>query len=214
VHRLNVPLHRGRFVLWPVYFWRQLLEIALEPGPQHGHRDAIRRPLRQHRSHDRLQLLPIGRVVLPQGRRRGLCNHLAQFLNRAVVRQRIGGLAGQQFVEDEPEGIHITLGGDGAKRVGHLLGTHIGRRPGGRNIDAREQCIISARQAKIDHHGTPLRVHQQIGRFQVTVDDPVLMRVPHRVTHAEHQGEALWPGQGVLLSVGGNRHPPTHEFHG
>ena len=43
--------------------------------------------------------------------------------------------------------------------------------------------------------------------------DPVLMGILDRATHAEQQGEALRPGQGVVPRVGGQRQPPVHEFH-
>ena len=81
-------------------------------------------------------------------------------------------------------------------------------------MGVRTQGISGARQTKIDHHGAPLRIHQNIGGLQVAVDNPVLMGILDRTTDTEQQGEALRPGQGVVLRVGGQWQAPPHQFHG
>jgi hypothetical protein len=80
-------------------------------------------------------------------------------------------------------------------------------------VGAREQGIIGTRQSKIDHHGAPLRIHHNVGRLQVAVDDSVLMRILDGATHAEQQGEALRPSQRIISGIGGQGQPPVHQFH-
>jgi hypothetical protein len=40
------------------------------------------------------------------------------------------------------------------------------------------------RQPKVNDKRAAIIIHQQIRRFQVTVDNPVLMGILHRTTHA------------------------------
>jgi hypothetical protein len=70
------------------------------------------------------------------------------------------------------------------------------------------------RQPKVNDKRATVIIHQQISRFQVTVDNPVLMGILHRTTHAQKQVEALWDGECVALGIGRQRLPTAHQFHG
>jgi hypothetical protein len=69
--------------------------------------------------------------------------------------------------------------------------------------------------AEIDYLGKRLSIlleHQNIARFQVTMEDAFLVRVLHGVTDGLEDPQALPWIQAPLVAVLGNRHPGTYSM--
>jgi len=131
-----------------------------------------------------------------------------------------GEYPGQQFVQDHAQRIDISsrvnaLGG----RFG-LLGTHVLRRPDklallGIQGPLRQGLGQGLGNAKVDDLGDRpvLRErHQDVRGLEVPMDDPLVMRVLHRVADLQEQIQPLLDGQLVPIAVLGDGYA-RHEFH-
>ena len=63
------------------------------------------------------------------------------------------------------------------------------------------------RQRAVVQHG-----HEHVGRLEVAVNDPLLVRVLHRLTDLHEQFQPLGHAHAIGVAVSRNRHP-AHQFH-
>ena len=144
----------------------------------------------------------LGRLGFPDRAAHFIEADLEQFL-------RIEGrAAGHQLVEQDAQGVDVAAGVD--VQVGHesLLGAHVG---GGADelLEGGVDRLVGEQLAagglghpEIDHlrHQAPVRLHgdENVRRFEVAVDDALLVRVLDRVADLHEQLEPFVGGE--LLS--------------
>ena len=151
-----------------------------------------------------------------------LANHLAHAVETGLVQLRLVDWrrAGNQFVEQHPQRIHIAAGIDIHGTQRHLLGTHVGRRAEQLGI-AGEQRLVGQRllerlgDAEVDHLDDGAAIlfrHEHVGGLQVTVDDCLLMRMLDRSTEIDKQRQTVLDGQAGFVTVLGDG-DPFHQLH-
>jgi hypothetical protein len=64
-----------------------------------------------------------------------------------------------------------------------------------------QQRSARRRQPKVNDKRATLTIHQDVGRFQIAVDDPMLVRILRSTTYAEKQLQAFLPGQSGVLHI-------------
>ena len=128
----------------------------------------------------------------------------------------VGQMFGQQFVQDHPQGVHITTDID-LEWVGqHLLGTHVGER----SHKLTDVCLARririavrhARHAEIQNLGLSALIYQDVARFQIPVDDAALVRMVHRVADLDHQLQPVTRVRAMRCNIGVQRIAPD-ELH-
>ena len=122
------------------------------------------------------------------------------------MRHIIGRSSREQFIEDDSHGIHIRPNIKFIGFGGELLGTHVLQRAdqlpdvgvhGG-------QCSIRVRaasDAEVDDLRRSVGADENVARFQVAVDDALLMPVCDRFTDLAKQCDAGMRRQGVVSRV-------------
>ena len=114
-----------------------------------------------------------------------------------------GAAAGGEFVEHHAQAPDIGARIDQVGLSGCLLGTHIDRRPG--EVRALPELRGLQRGAEIDDVRHALLVDQDVGRLDVAMDEPFLMRVLQPPRHLGQQlGDARMhqpPAEDVLVQV-------------
>src|SRR5262249_7310228 len=140
-------------------------------------------------------------------------NHLAELLPRGIGGDLVRAPFCQQFIEDDPEGILVTVCAHGPEVLADLLRAHV--RGGARDPSAiPPRRIADSREAKINDPRSGMTIDQQIGRLQIPMQDARVMQHREGLAHVPEYPEALWYGQLVVLGVGGNRNPALDELHG
>ncbi len=177
-------------------------------GKGGGRAVAVGRLRTQALQADRLQVA-IDLRVEPPRRGRFAGEPPGQSLQRRVVGE--GRPAGEEFVEDGPEGVDVGGGGQGAVAAG-LFGGHVPRRAddqaGARQRLAAEQALGDAEVRQVR---SPARVEQDVRRLQVAVQQAVLVRVVDRPRDRRHEA-------GGAANVAGDRRPlgeaaPLDQLH-
>ena len=99
-----------------------------------------------------------------------------------------GGRAGQQFVQDRAQAVHVGCRADLGPVARRLLGRHVAWRArdyaGGRHVDCAGEHL---REAEVGHVGLAIGVEQDVRRLQVAVNDPLLVQMFDGPSHGGHQ---------------------------
>ena len=118
---------------------------------------------------------------------------------------RIHRLPGQAFMKQQAEAMDIGAQVDGIGAL-ELLGRHVAGRSRNRSGERGRQSLVVRHRgdAKVDHLGVPVRVHQHVAGLDVAVHQPAHMAVMHAVAH---HGEALE----LLRELGACLAPPLRD---
>ena len=141
---------------------------------------------------DRLQIARNAIVELAQALRLVVENLVQQHPEVAAE----GELAGEQFVEDDTEAVHVAAAVDLARLTGRLLRAHVRRCAYDRPILSDPNVSgVALGEAEV-HQARPANaVQHHIGRLDVTVDDAALMGVIERFGKSGRDLAALAEGQ-------------------
>ena len=96
------------------------------------------------------------------------------------LRPTNGWPTGQEREQDRPDAVDVRAVIDRPPAAGRLLGGHERRGP----LDlGRPRRLLGegARQAEVRDPDPPALVEQQVGRLEVAMDDPPLVRMPERI---------------------------------
>ena len=154
------------------------------------------------------------RFLFPNRPAHGLETGLQQFTGLK------GRLAGQQLIEQHTQTVNV------APRVNvhtvelHLFRTHVGRRAEelarhGKGGLSRKRLLRSLGDAKINDlgHGHPvMQRDENVGRFNVAMDDALLMRMLDGLANLDEQVQALGQGALVVFAVIGDPNA-AHQLH-
>ena len=129
-----------------------------------------------------------------------------RYLVHPLAGQVIRRFSREQFIENDAHGIDVRPNIEFIGFGGELLGTHVLQRAdelpdvgvhGG-------QCSIRVRaasDAEVDDLRGSVAADEDVARFQVAVDDPLLMPVCDRFTDLAEQCDACMGRQGVVARV-------------
>ena len=121
--------------------------------------------------------------------------------------------AGQQFIADRAQRIHVAARIGIARVALQLFGAHVGQ--GAHHLPdlghVAADFAMQAGDAEVEDLRLPVLVHQHVGRLQVAMDDAALVGEVHRMRQLRQQADArtqvgLFAGQ-VVAQVG-----PAHDF--
>ena len=73
-------------------------------------------------------------------------------------------------------------------------------------------CFGNTEINNLRHWTIVIERNQYIGRLEITVDDPLLVSVLHRVTYGNEQTQALLRGKTILIAERGNGNS-LHQLH-
>lgn len=114
-------------------------------------------------------------------------------IGEGAVAGSTNGAAGEEFEEHSAERIDVGGGGDGL--AGDLFGTGvIGREE---RMHGRRHAVIDADQlgdAEVEEFGSPVGIDEDIGRFEIAVNDEVAMGVGDGVANGGEDGAAIVEG--------------------
>src|ERR1700722_20394332 len=124
-----------------------------------------------------------------------------------------GERAGQQFVKYDPERIDVGTGIQVMDAGIGLFRTHIDRSsdegPGlSEHSFAGGLRPNGFRQAEVDNTWSGFAIyfdHQDVGRFQIAMNDRLLMRVQHAIADSYEKFQAIADFELMLIAVGGDR---------
>src|SRR5262249_48122188 len=85
--------------------------------------------------------------------------------------------------------------------------------PGFGAAAAGQARVGGAGHAEVEHPRLPRRLHQDVARLEVAVDDAAFVGVLHRVAHPRHQLQPAARVQGVVAGVPVERHTDD-QLHG
>ena len=130
------------------------------------------------------------------------------------------GRAGQQFVQQDSERIDVAPRVHVQAAQLRLLGRHVQGRadhlPVGREQRPVGQLLVQGfRDAEIDHFHDGLVVVQRdhdVGRLEIAMDDPFLVRVLHRPADIDKQLQTLARREHLLVTVIRDGHS-AHQLH-
>jgi hypothetical protein len=148
--------------------------------------DTVRWPPGQRLQADSFQLPGDGVVDLP-GRAYFRRGDLFQNLQDGIAPE--GSASGEQFVEHRAEAEDVRAAVHAVALAAGLLRAHVRRRPG--ESAALAEILLPEREAEIDHIGLACGVKEDIGRFDVAVDEMVTVGVVQRLGHRGHQRHRL-----------------------
>jgi hypothetical protein len=96
-------------------------------------------------------------------------------------------LAGKQFVEDHAEAIDIGPPVDLIRFTPCLLGRHVGRRPEDLAVQGHGGVVrFALGQAEVHQIGPALDVQQDVGGFDIAVDDTMPVGVVQGISESRH----------------------------
>ena len=110
-------------------------------------------------------------------------------LARCRARERRG--IGHQFMQQQPERVHV--GGGGGAVAGELFGRGVADGVGAL-VEAGGIGAAVVEQfgdAEVEQFRVAIGRHQHVGGLEVAMHDEVAMRVRHRRTHLPHQPPTL-----------------------
>jgi hypothetical protein len=118
----------------------------------------------------------------------------------------IGGLSGEQFVEHDPEGIHVRADVDVIRIAPELLRAHVLKRADeladarldGRQGHVRVGCPS---HTEVDHFRLARGVHQDVAGLEISVDHPLLVTMSHGIADASEEVEPSSGRQCQLVGV-------------
>jgi len=122
---------------------------------------------------------------------------------------------GQQLVEEDTQGVHVGTGVHVDGRGTRLLGAHVLRSADhhpdlGQEALPVENPLGQPGDPEVDDLGHRSSVdpgHEYVRRFEVPVDDPLLVGVLDGVAHLPEELQALADRQSVLVAEGGQGEP-------
>jgi hypothetical protein len=131
-----------------------------------------------------------------------------------------GRLAGQQFVEQDSERVHIGAGVDIVAAQLGLFRTHVGRGAeqfvgvgeDGGVVRVRLGGLGDAEVDDLGHGSIVLEGDQNVARLDVAVEHAALVGVMNGVAHLEEKLEPFPDGGAALVAVAGDGQA-AHEFH-
>ena len=105
-------------------------------------------------------------------------DHLPLRFRRRLASERRP--AGEHFIEERPEGVDVRRRPDRARLPDHLLGGHVAGRPDPSAAQGQRRLVVKVpRQPEIGDLGRAVGGEQDVGRLQVAVHDPGLVRRLH-----------------------------------
>ena len=109
----------------------------------------------------------------------------------------VGGLAGQQGVQDCAQAIDVGGRREAPLHARRLLRRHVGRSPhDGARLRQVAVALDAPGQAEVGHVRLAVLVDQDVGRLQVAMEDAALMGVVHRLGDGRDQ-----PGRGADVAA-------------
>jgi hypothetical protein len=131
-------------------------------------------------------------------------NHPFHLLRRRT-RGAVGTVAGQEFIKDEAQRVHVAHRRDGFPA--HLLGAGVSERHrtqpcyGGRSLLRGRLRIEQFGDPEVEQFGDAFGGNQEVAGLEVAVEDVVLMSILDRGTSRAEQREPLHRGQFVFVAV-------------
>ena len=122
--------------------------------------------------------------------------------------------SGEQLEQQHSERVDVGLHPDPATL--HLLGRGVGRghqaEAGARGIRPRSGGVELLGDAEVEQLHRPVRLHEDVGRLEISVDDGVAVSVLNRLAHRPEQPEPLGQGAAARPAVLGER-DALHVLH-
>ena len=151
-----------------------------------------------------------------------LADDPADFLKRRLLQPGLvkESRSRQQFIQQHPQRINVAPGIDVVRTEGRLLGAHVQRRADELGEPGEQRLVgeLSAGRlgdAEVDdlhNRFVVVKRHQHVRRLDVAMDDPLLMRVLHRLADGDKQFQTLARCQLGLITVLGDGHA-ADQFH-
>ncbi len=166
---------------------------------------------------DRVEIAAEARTDARKRSRLDLLHNAGHLVDRPLG-DVIGQTACEQFVEHDPERIHV---GPDIETVGcpvELFGGHVGERAheltdvGVHRGEGRVAVGVS-RHAEVDDLRTPRGIDQNVSRLQIAMDDALLMAVSDRPTGLAEERDAVADGEPPLGRIAGDRKGILDVFH-
>jgi len=136
--------------------------------------------------------------------------HEPEYLVERLAPCLVGPDAGDEFVEQHAERVDIRRRRD--REPSALLRASIVRRQGAdadrcrRGIGRESGVVEEPGDAEVEYLGHAVGRHEDVGRFDVSMNDAVPVRAMHGGAHATKQVQARRQGQRALAAVGGDGH--------
>ena len=129
-------------------------------------------------------------------------------------------MAGEQLVEQDPQRVNVAARVDIERAHLRLLRAHVGRGAyeqfeGGEERFVGQSLIGRFRDAKVNHLGHRFAIlerDQDVRRFDIAVDNALLVRVLQGMADLDEEVEPLLGREMILVAVVGDLDPP-HQFH-
>ena len=128
---------------------------------------------------------------------------------RSIVRF-VGPVTREQAVQQQPQAIDVGSGRDIVSQHlfrGAVCGRHDDRAFPGQAIRRCAFGVAQFRNTKIQQLGRTVFGHQDVGRFDVTVNDQVLVRIVNSGTNCLEQSQPFINRQSVQIAIGVYAHP-------
>ncbi len=132
-----------------------------------------------------------------------------------------GRMARQQFIEQHPQRVDVAARVNVQCAPPRLFGAHVG---GGADelLEGGKNCLVRQTLAcggfgdseinDFGHGGAVVLRHQNVGGFEVAVDDALVVGVLNGLANRNEQLQALAGGKLLLVAVVGDL-DPAHQFH-
>ena len=101
--------------------------------------------------------------------------------------------AGEQFVEDHAQAVHVGATIDAMRPALRLFGRHVRRRPGDQALCAAARLRFAERKAEVDQHRRAFSREDDIRRLDVAVDDEPGVGVTQRVGSSGNDASGFRP---------------------
>ena len=113
-----------------------------------------------------------------------------------------GPLAGEQFIEDNPQAVDVGTAVDSDGATGHLFWRHVGQssRCAGPTL---ESLLVADGNAEIGQVWLSLGIQQDVRRFDVAMDKTLLVSVMENLGNLCHQPGRFFPTESVSAKSAG-----------
>ena len=125
-------------------------------------------------------------------------------------------LAGQQFVEDHNQRVDVAARVNLRRISQHLFGAHVSERadnlPDIRLPRRLRVTVGEPGDAEVQNLRLAVFADQNVRRFQITMDQPALVRMLHRIADSRHQLQPLLHVELMRVAIFQQGLPP-HQLH-